>query len=78
MERGLDAADEHDDVQLFGEGSAIDSLDLVTIVVQTEEAIRERTGNSIEIVDENSVISDESPFRSVSTLTNMIKDKLDA
>ena len=77
-ERGIDTITERDNMQLFGEGSAIDSLDLVTIVVQVEEAIRENTGNTIEVVDENSVISDVSPFRTVSTLAAMIKEKLDA
>lgn len=77
-ERGLDTVTDQDQTQLFGEGSLIDSLDLVTIVVQIEEAIREKVGRSVEIVDENSVISDDSPFRTVSTLANLVKEKLDA
>lgn len=77
-ERGEEPVSEHDDAQLFGSGSVIDSLDLVTIVVHIEEAIRENDGRSVEIVDENSVISDDSPFRTVSTMAKLVKDKLDA
>jgi D-alanine--poly(phosphoribitol) ligase subunit 2 len=78
LEHGTEAVDAHDDAHLFGEGSLIDSLDLVTIVVQIEETIQERTGITIEVVDENSVIGGNSPFRTVGTLASMIKDKLDA
>ena len=67
VERGLDTVKESDDPQLFGSGSVIDSLDLVSIVVQIEEAVRESEGRTVEIVDENSVISNDSPFRTVST-----------
>lgn len=77
-ERGADPVAEGDDVQLFGEGSIIDSLDLVAIVVQIEEAVRENEGRSVEIVDENSVIGEDSPFRTVSTLANLVKERLDA
>ena len=78
VERGLDTVKESDDPQLFGSGSVIDSLDLVSIVVQIEEAVRESEGRTVEIVDENSVISNDSPFRTVSTLSNLVKEKLDA
>ncbi|MBL4613269.1 MAG: hypothetical protein JKY27_00115 [Magnetovibrio sp.] len=78
VERGLDTVKESDDPQLFGSGSVIDSLDLVSIVVQIEEAVRESEGRTAEIVDENSVISNDSPFRTVSTLSNLVKEKLDA
>lgn len=77
-ERGLEAVGDKDGTQLFGEGSVIDSLDLVTIIVQIEEAIREKDGRSIEVVDENSVINIDSPFRTVDSLAKMVKEKLDA
>ena len=64
--------------QLFGTGSVIDSLDLVSIVVRLEEGIHDSTGRSIEIVDENSVVSDDSPFRTVATMAQLVKSKLDA
>lgn len=77
-ERGLEAVSDKDGTQLFGEGSVIDSLDLVTIIVQIEEAIREKDGRSIEVVDENSVINIDSPFRTVDSLAKLVKEKLDA
>lgn len=77
-ERGLEAVSEQDDTQLFGSGSVIDSLDLVTIVVKIEEAIREKDSITVEVVDDTSVISDDSPFRTVNTLANLVKEKLDA
>lgn len=78
VEKGLNTVSVQDDTQLFGEGSIIDSLDLVTIIVQVEEAIRNNDDRTIEIVDENSVISDDSPFRTVSSLAKMVKEKLNA
>ena len=65
------------DFHLFGSGSVIDSLDLVAIVVRLEEVIRERTSQSVEIVDENSVITEDSPFRTVATLARYVKAKLE-
>ena len=76
-DKGIDAA-VGPDFQLFGTGSAIDSLDLVGIVVQLEEGIVVQTGRTIEIVDENSVVNDDSPFRTVSTLAKLTQQKLEA
>lgn len=77
-ERGLPHVGSGEDVQLFGEGSIIDSLDLVTIIVQIEETVRERTGKSVEVVDESSVISESSPFKTIGSLTKLVKDMVDA
>lgn len=66
------------DFQLFGSESTIDSLDLVAIVVRLEENILDKTGRTLEIVDENSVVSDDSPFRTVATMTELVASKLAA
>lgn len=64
------------DFHLFGSGSVIDSLDLVTIVVDLEQGIRDETGQEVEIVDEEAIVSSDSPFRTVDTMTAYVKGKL--
>jgi acyl carrier protein len=76
-EKGIDQ-EVTGDFHLFGSGSEIDSLDLVGIVVRLEEFIREETGQEVEIVDEDSIVSDVSPFRTVDTMTAYVMTKLDA
>lgn len=62
--------------QIFGSGSVIDSLDLVGVIVEIEEGIFSKSGKRIEVVDESSVISDDSPFKTVHSLTNLILKKI--
>jgi len=76
-DKGIEAAT-GPDFQLFGSGSVIDSLDLVAIIVRMEEAITTSTGKTVEIVDENSMVGDDSPFRTVASLAVMAKVKIDA
>lgn len=64
--------------KLFGTGCSIDSLDLVGIIVHIEREIFETTGSTIEVIDETSVVSDDSPFRTVASLAELVKGKLDA
>jgi acyl carrier protein len=75
-ERGLPSLQKDNDPQLFGSGRIIDSLDLVGIIVQVEDAVFEKTGKKIEVVDESSIIGDDSPFRSVTTLSKLIAGKI--
>ena len=76
-EKGIEA-EVDGSFHLFGSGSVIDSLDLISIVVRLEEAIRDETGKEVEIVDEESIVSADSPFRTVDTMTAYVLGKLDA
>jgi acyl carrier protein len=63
---------------LFGAKSAIDSLDLVNVIVRLEDALLERTGKQLTIVDEQSVVTADSPFRTVGSLAQLAAKRLDA
>ena len=65
-----------DDTIIFGEGAAIDSLDLVNILVEIEEWIHENLGREIELVDEDSLISEDSPFKTPATIALHAKRKI--
>ncbi len=75
-EKGETPPDLGPQTQIFGGGSIVDSLDLVGVIVKVEEALFERTGKRIEVVDESSVISDDSPFRTIESLARLISKKL--
>ena len=74
-EKGLNDFSITPETQIFGSGSVIDSMDLVGVIVQIEESIHEKTGKRIEVVDESSVISEDSPFKTVLSLTRYVTKK---
>jgi D-alanine--poly(phosphoribitol) ligase subunit 2 len=65
-----------DETTLFGIGSVIDSLDLVNLIVRVEETLQEQIGKKVTIVDENSVMSKNSPLKNIKSLSNLILTKL--
>lgn len=56
------------DTLLLAEGGAIDSLQLVSIIVDFEEAINAKFNTSISLTSDEALIQVESPFESVKTL----------
>jgi acyl carrier protein len=59
------------DASIFGAGSPLDSLGLVALVLDLEQAMRER-GYSVVLCDERAVSQRRSPFRSVPALVSYI------
>jgi D-alanine--poly(phosphoribitol) ligase subunit 2 len=57
---------------LIGAGSALDSLTFVTLVLEIEDRVRERTGISIELVNDRAMSSSRSPFRTVGSLAEYV------
>ena len=55
---------------LFGEGSALDSLNLVNIVMATELHISEMTGAELVLASEAAMSRSRSPYRSVADLAD--------
>jgi acyl carrier protein len=74
--KGEDSKSVVEDTVIFGSNSTIDSLDLVNVIVVVEEAIADKTGKQITIVDEASLISGNSPFRTVGSLSQLIQERL--
>ena len=65
-----------DDSIIFGEGSELDSLDLVNGLLAIESEIKAQLNVSLEVIDEGSIISEDSPFRNLDSLTKFLMAKL--
>jgi D-alanine--poly(phosphoribitol) ligase subunit 2 len=62
--------------RLFGGGAPLDSIQLVTLLVNIEEAIDDQLGFFITIADERAMSRRVSPFASVGLLTDYITEIL--
>jgi D-alanine--poly(phosphoribitol) ligase subunit 2 len=60
------------DTRLFGGGGALDSLSLVMLIVNIEEAIDTELGVTITIADERAMSRRVSPFASIGLLTEYV------
>lgn len=65
-------ADASQETALFGPEGILDSLGLVALIVDVEEAIAERTGVAITLGDDRAVSQRSSPFRTVGSLAEYI------
>ena len=61
---------------LLGESGKLESIDLVNILVATEENVEETFGIPISITDERAVSEKNSPFTTIETLCNFISNLL--
>lgn len=62
--------------ELFGGNSAVDSLELVNLIVEIEENISEKFNKNITITSEKAMSRITSPFKNVGTLTDYIEEIL--
>jgi len=62
---------------LFGPRSIIDSLTLVSLLVDVEQRLNEELGVSIVIADERAMSQERSPFRTVGTLSDYVQGLVD-
>jgi len=60
------------DTILFGSQSQLDSMDVVHLLVSIEENINSKFDTSISIADERAMSQKNSPFKTVSTLSEYI------
>ena len=67
---GATPADEN--TILIGEESILESMDLVSLIVDVEGRIEKETGLSLTLTDERAMSRDHSPFQTVSTLADYI------
>ena len=65
-----------DESIIFGEGSALDSLDLVNGLLTIESEIGAQLNVSVEVIDEDSIISEDSPFQNIDSLTRLLVVKV--
>lgn len=66
------------ETSLYGSGGALDSMALVNLIADLEEAIAEQYGAAIALADEKAMSARNSPYRSVSSLTEAILERLPA
>ena len=57
---------------LFGESGGLDSLDLVTLIVDIEQRLSEELGIKMSLTDEKAMSQKNSPFRTVKSLVDYI------
>ncbi len=57
---------------LFGQGAALDSFELVRVILSIERGIDEEFGVEVTLADEKAMSQRSSPFRSVETLASYI------
>ena len=60
------------DSALFGTAGLLDSMGLVTLVVEVEQMLAERFGMQITLADDRAMSQRSSPFRTVGTLVAYI------
>ena len=59
---------------IFGENGALDSLDLIRLVVLLEQQLSEEMGLVLSIADERAMSEENSRFRSVGSLVTHVMD----
>jgi len=76
-EGGINVAELDENTEIFGQGSLLDSLGLVTLVVKLEDYIFEKEGKEIQIVDDDAILtSSGNPLQTPSVLADLILSKL--
>ena len=61
------------DTRLFGADAVLDSLSLVSVIVDVESAVSEQAGREVSLTDDRAMSQDVSPFTDVNALTAYIE-----
>ena len=60
------------DYRLYGDGGNLDSMDLVSFIVDIEQSVSSTFGKSVSLANEKSLSQTNSPFRTVGTLIEYV------
>jgi acyl carrier protein len=71
-EAGEALPDVEEDTVLFGQDGLLDSLGLVSAILEIEERVRAAFGVSIVVADDRAMSQTRSPFRSVRALADYV------
>lgn len=63
---------------LFGKGSNLDSVDFVSLILDIEQAVEEETGVHVILSDSKALSQKNSPFRTVGTLVEYVKQNMES
>lgn len=66
-----------EETRLFGERAVLDSLGLVRLLADVEEAVSEQFGVDLVLADERAMSQTRSPFRRVRTLADFIAERIE-
>jgi D-alanine--poly(phosphoribitol) ligase subunit 2 len=58
--------------QLFGEEALFDSMGLIALIIDVEEALSEELNSPVALLDEKAMSRKNSPFRTIGTLVEYI------
>ncbi|MBL8136740.1 MAG: hypothetical protein JNL48_08975 [Acidobacteria bacterium] len=72
LQRGHADANVAPDTRLVGASAVLDSLGLVTLVVDLEQRVQDELGYGLTLANERAMSRTNSPFLSVGTLTDYI------
>lgn len=64
------------DTPLYGGEGPLDSMALVNLIADLEEAVADQYGQPIALADEKAMSARHSPYRSVASLTAAIMERL--
>ena len=57
---------------LFGKGGQLDSLGLVSLIVEVEQQVEEELGITITLADERAMSQQKSPFMTIQSLSDYV------
>lgn len=64
------------DTQLFGPSGVLDSLGLVSVVVELEQTLTDRVGSNVSLMNDSAMSQTRSPFRTVRSLADYATSQL--
>jgi D-alanine--poly(phosphoribitol) ligase subunit 2 len=64
------------DAPLYGKNGRLESIDVVTLIMEVEDQIRDELGISITIADDRAMSQQNSPFLTIQTLTDYVTELL--
>jgi len=64
------------DAPLYGASGKLESLDFVTLIMEVEEKINAEFGTDITIADDNLLSKEKSPFSTLGTLIDYLRELL--
>jgi acyl carrier protein len=69
----IPVADFNESTYLIGPRSFLDSLTLVSVIVDIEQKVNDEYGVSISIADERAMSQEKSPFRTIGALAEYVQ-----
>lgn len=60
------------ETRLFGPSGALDSLGLVSVLVEIEQRVADAEGRAVSLMDDRAMSQASSPFRTVATLADYL------